>query len=40
MPDSIFLVGANHELVEATEVPMGLEKELQELLANHIELLP
>ncbi|MBV9100104.1 MAG: hypothetical protein JOZ46_01350 [Candidatus Dormibacteraeota bacterium] len=40
MPDSIFLIGADHQLIEAPEAPTGLEKELQALLADHIDLLP
>ena len=40
MSDSIFLVRPNHELIEAVQAPYALERDLQELLAEHVQLLP
>jgi hypothetical protein len=38
--DSIFLIGSDGTLVEAKQEQYALERELQELLADHVELLP
>lgn len=40
MSDSIFLIRPDHHLVEAVATPYALEKELQELLAEHVQLIP
>ena len=40
MSDSIFLVGNDGGLTEASSTPYGAEADLQELLAGHVDLLP
>ncbi len=40
MSDSIFLLRPDRGLVEAAQTPFILESELQELLADHVELIP